>query len=235
MLLLALGIFFIYPRYNVEMTLRYFYYPKALNTNMQRPILNRQVTPIRPSEQSSQISYQKVSFVSPWGQPIEDKVVHGGLSDRESKVLRFSNNITLTESYFPLNTLISPADFIAKPLDNSRSMVTGEKALTFELKRMVFLVQPDQIKLWTLPDQAQKIASLLILKNADDDYITQGNIYYFETNVVKGFQAGKPGQDKVIILNLYDKQGNLIRINLLGQAITQEEVDTLLNSIHIGV
>lgn len=221
---IVFSIFFIYPRFQSYQTIKYFYEPRAKSGLFERQITDRKITSVKPSGES--IVYKSINFLSPWGLPL-NKIENG-----DDVTLQFERNINLIISYNNSDNLVTLSTVDSDP-DEFIKTYKQSKSVSYELQKLILETQPNQIGLFTSPNQAKKITKILVVKMIDDIYLTKGGIYSFTTSSNKGFQSGDPGKDNFVILHIYDSFNNFIGITISGASVTQSDLDTIISSIQI--
>src|SRR4051812_31120586 len=83
--LVLFSIFFVYPRFQVFQTLKFFYEPRSKSQLMDRLLTDRKVSSNNPTGES--ISDKDISFISSWGKPTKKT------EDRNIITLQFPQNI----------------------------------------------------------------------------------------------------------------------------------------------
>lgn len=223
-LFLSLVVFYIYPTLKVYYTLNVIYKPKNETQQLDRPVLEKNIPNLPIDAQLPIVSYNHISFKSPWGMPVENKSLN-----RITR-LTFQNGITMTIGASPKSGEVP----VAILNDNKQAIIDAYKQArpnSYELEKLITLANSSEVSIFALPNKTKRLEKILIAKALDGLYTNKGKLYELKGDKVKGFQVGDPGTDQHIAVDLYTDKGT-IGFRTTGMGIKQDDLNVIISTVH---
>lgn len=186
---------------------------------------------------NSELTYDGLKISTPWGKPLDGKIIGSYM------IFTFQNNkkIMLDEKFKEsfVDTLNGNVKYkfednleLKKIKDNKANIEQfyGKENVSsnFMFYKAILSATPKDIKFTMSKKELLRNHALLTFKEIYHIANESGKIYYFENSYLKGFQYGTT---KNPVIWVYDKNDAQYQIIVVGNGITQDEIDLIISSI----